>query len=144
VNPDDTLTSVLDVIIPPSEARGMPGAGSLGLAERLREAAPELSPVLDPVLDSLNERARERDGHDFASLAPDDRRELLEAVSADQPVFLPTLLFHVYQAYYAHPTVLEALGMPPRPPYPLGYEIEPDDFGLLDAVRSRKRLYREV
>ena len=57
--------------------------------------------------------------------------------------FLPVLLFQTYQGYYQIPAVLAALGLPPRPPHPKGYEIEPNDLELLEPVRAREKMYRE-
>jgi hypothetical protein len=50
------------------------------------------------------------------------------------------VVVHLYQAYYQHPKVLEALGEPPRPPFPEGYALEPTDPQLLEALRTRARL----
>jgi hypothetical protein len=40
--------------------------------------------------------------------------------------------------------VLEAIGMEARAPFPKGFEVEPGDLSLLDPVRRRGRVYREV
>ena len=144
MNEAATLRAVLDALIPPSPERGMPGAGALGLAEHLLDAVPQLAPVVDPALAELERVARDRGAADFASLSPEVRQQLLEGLSEHHPAFLAGVLFQVYQASYAHPDVLEALGMPPRPPHPLGYEVEADDLCLLEKVRGRGDLYRDV
>jgi hypothetical protein len=59
-------------------------------------------------------------------------------------VLIPAIQFHVYRFYYETPEVLEALGMPGRPPHPEGYEMEENDLGLLEAVRARKKIYRDA
>ena len=56
---------------------------------------------------------------------------------------MPTLVFHSYAAYYQHGSVVSALGLEPRAPFPGGYEVEPDDLTLLDPVRQRPKLYRD-
>ncbi len=128
------LEAVLDTLIPPCEERGMPGAGALGLAGELPRD--ELGPVIDPGLQAL--------GADFASSSLEARQARLEALSGEQPAFVPALLFHLYRCYYAQPAVLEALGMPGRPPHPEGYAMEENDLGLLAAVRARGRQYRDA
>jgi hypothetical protein len=138
------LAPVLDTLIPPDAERGMPGAGSLGIAEALCREVPELAPFVDPALAELDALARERGAADFAGLPPDARETALREVGERHPSLLPGLLFQTYQAYYAHPSVLAALGVPPRPPHPEGYEVPPNDLTLLDHVRSRPKLYREV
>ncbi len=140
---EHTLSSVLDEIIPPNGERGMPGAGALGLAENVRAAALGLAPVVDAGLAALDERARAGGADGFTALASSARVELIEQIAGDHPAFLPSLIFHTYQAYYQHPEVLEALGMEGRPPHPKGYEIEPNDLTLLENVRARRKLYRD-
>ena len=39
---------------------------------------------------------------------------------------------------------MESLGMEARPPFPKGYEVEQGDWSLLDPVRARPKMYREV
>lgn len=133
---DRRFERLLDELIPPSPERGLPGAGELGLGRSLRASVPELDPVLEAALDFL--------GDDFPDAAPEIRRQRVEALSVEQPAAVPGVLFHLYRFYYAHPRVLEALGMPPRPPYPEGYEIGPNELSLLDAVRAREKLYRDA
>ena len=118
----------------------MPSAGSLGLGSQLREEAPEIAPLIDGLLEALDEGAAARGADGFGALAPQDRVALVE----EQAAVVPAILFHLYRTYYARPEVLGALGMPPRPPYPEGYELEPGDLGLLDPVRSREKLYRDA
>ena len=139
-----TLSAVLDTLIPPSRERGLPGAGALGLAQHLRDAVPELSALVDPALAELDARARESDAAGFAALTLEARHAALCELSERQPALLPGLLFQTYRAYYSHPTVLSALGVPPRPPHPEGYEIGADDLSLLENVRSRRKLYRDA
>ncbi len=50
----------------------------------------------------------------------------------------------VLQCYYRDDRVVRALGLEPRPPFPLGHKLEAGDFGLLDAVRGRPPMWRDV
>lgn len=140
----EELSSLLDVLIPADAERGMPGAGALGLSPELCRSAPEILPLVDAGLRTLHAGARAAGAPDFASLPGTERVAAVRALSEAEPALLPALLFHLCRLYYAHPTMLAALGMPPRPPHPEGYEMEPNDLGLLDAVRARERIYREV
>ena len=136
-----TLAGVLDEIIPPSGDGRLPGAGELGLAGYVDEALrkmPDLRPMIAQGLSDLDQQARARGARDFAALPKADRLELLN----QQALVLP-LTFHTYGGYYQHPRVVAALGLEPRPPHPKGYEMEPNDLTLLDAVRRRPKLYRE-
>lgn len=146
LSPDQsaTLAEILDALIP-ARADGVPGAGALGLAASVADAVqrtPGLLPLLARGLEALRDLARQRDPRGLDALTPEQRRDLLHAAEAAVPALLPALVFHAYAAYYRHPRVLEALGLEARPPFPDGYEQEPNDLSLLDTVRRRPKLYR--
>jgi hypothetical protein len=50
----------------------------------------------------------------------------------------------VLQCYYRDDRVFRALGLELRPPYPQGRVLEQGDWSLLDAVRGRPRMWRDV
>lgn len=135
------LTAVLDTIIPPDGDGRLPGAGEIGVADTIAQRAPELAPVVVHGLALLDELAG---ACGFAELTGADRAAALNEASLQDPGFLPGLIFHTYAAYYQNGRVLEALGLEPRPPHPKGYDLEDGDFTLLDEVRRRPKLYREV
>lgn len=135
-----TLASLLDEIIPP-RADGLPGAGQLGLASYVEQAlqkAPELRPMIVQGLADLDAAAHRRHAQRFLALSQQQKVALL-----NEQGFLFPLLFHIYVGYYQNARVLTALGLDPRPPHPKGYEMRPNDLTLLDAVRGRRKLYRE-
>jgi hypothetical protein len=105
---------------------------------------PDLHATVNAGLEALAALARQRGYEDFAGVPADERAALLEALGETQPGFVPGLLFQTYTAYYQHPRVLEGLGLEPRPPFPLGYPLEPGDLSGLDAVRARGKLYRDA
>ena len=141
------LSCVLDQIIPPSAEANMPGAGEIGLVayiERELEKSPDLLPTLEAGLAAIDELARGRGAQNFATLPMPQRAELLEELTATQPGFLPSLIFHTFVGYYQNAQVVGALGIDTHPPYPNGYEVELGDLSLLDAVKSRPKMFREV
>jgi hypothetical protein len=136
-----TLTSVLDEIIPPSSDGTLPGAGQLGLASYIDAAlrkAPELRSMIAQGLAELESLAHRRNAPGFAALSKEDKLQLL-----NEQAFIFPLSFHTYAGYYQHARVREALGLEAGPPHPKGYQMEPNDLTLLDAVRRRPKLYRE-
>jgi len=140
------LARVLDAVLPPSEDGRLPGAGALGIAGAIEGAvrrSPDLGVALRAGLAALETLARHRGPGGFEALAPPEREAALRELAAEQPGFLPGLLFHAYAAYYQHPRVLEGLGLEPRPPHPKGYEMRESDLALLDAVRRRPALHRK-
>ena len=141
-----SLSCLLDLIIPPRPDGRVPGAGALGLVASIEEAirkSPDLRPAVVGGLAALAEVARERGAGEFAALCDDDRLQALNQVAASAPAFLPGLIFHTYVSYYQNGRVAEALGLEARPPHPRGYELETGDLGLLEAVRRRPKMYRQ-
>ena len=136
------LASVLDEIIPARPAADLPGAGQLDLAEPLDEAlfaAPLLRAMIVDGLSEIDAAARNRFGRGFPELAGPEKVALLH-----EQGFVMPLTLHAYIAYYQHPRVVAALGLEARPPHPQGYETTAGDLTLLDPVRARPKLYREV
>ena len=128
------LSALLDTLIPPgSGSRLMPGAGGIGIEAAVAEAIAadaQSGLAVTAALEAFRERTP-----GFASLAPPERVPFIEAFD---PSALRAALRHVYLAYYQHPTVLAALGEPPRPPFPEGFELEPTAPELLAALHSRR------
>jgi hypothetical protein len=140
------LSSVLDEIIPPRSDGKLPGAGELGLARYIAQAlrpTPDRGRAIAQGLAALDGLAGGRGGRDFAALSSPDKLEVLNEIATTDPAFLPGLIFHTYAGYYQNGRVMEALGLEPRPPHPDGYEMEPSDLTLLEAVRRRPRMYRK-
>ena len=50
----------------------------------------------------------------------------------------------VLQCYYRDDRVMRAVGIVPRAPFPQGRVLEPGDWSLLDAVRGRPRMWRDI
>jgi len=141
-----TLSGVLDEIVPPRADGKLPGAGGLGMTRALSRPLGENTDLLATTrrgLAALEADAVTRGADGFAALERTDRRAALDALATIEPGFLPGLIFHTYTAYYQDPRVVAALGLEPRPPHPLGYDLEVGDFSLLEAVRKRPKLYRD-
>ena len=141
------LSCVLDQIIPPSADTKMPGAGEIGLVEYIARAlqkAPELQPTIADGLATADGLAAGRGARGFATLEETQRPQVLEELSATHPGFLPILIFHTYVGYYQQPQIAAALGMETHPPYPKGFHMEPGDLSLLDPVKKRPKMFREV
>jgi len=133
-----TLASVLDELLPPRDEGRLSGAGALGLADGVDTAtrASPLRPAIAAALASLAAGG-------FSARSKPEKLARLQALAQEAPAVFQALLVQAYGAYYTHPSVVEALGLPPRPPFPKGYDVPPTDFSLLDPVRRRAKLYRE-
>jgi hypothetical protein len=144
---EDILCALLDEVIPPSSDGRLPGAGGLDLighVARTVQQTPMLAPVVQYGLSAIAELAGTRGPDGWAGLARAERSALLAEFAAGDQLFMPALLFLAYSGYYQHPRVVEALGLEARPPHPKGYAMEAFDTTLLDAVRRRGKIYRDV
>jgi hypothetical protein len=136
-----TLALVLDVIIPPDPARGLPGAGEVGVGaqvERALGSLPDMRAMVEQGLADVEAQSQERHGRPFAALAADERAALLA-----EHGFVFALTLQAYGGYYQQERVLSALGLEPRPPHPAGHPMAPSDLSLLDPVRARGKRWRE-
>ena len=141
------LRAVLDQIIPPSADTQMPGAGEIGLVAYIEQAlhkSPDLRPTIAAGLAAADGLAADRGARDFATLAEAQRSGVLEELATAHPGFLPSLIFHTYVGYYQHPQIAAALGIEAHPPFPAGFPMEQGDLSLLDVVKKRPKMFREV
>ena len=131
------LSAVLDTLIPPARTgKPMPGAGGIGIETAIAELVATDTQAGAAVISALEALREGSPG--FTGLAAVERTLALESQAALDPGALRALLRHVYLAYYQHPAVLVALGEPPRPPFPEGFDLEPTDPELLAALERRR------
>lgn len=139
------LACVLDELVPGTPDGRLPPAGSLALHDHLARVLagmPELRAMVVESLAALDALARRRHPGGLAGLSAGERREVLSELAASEHAVPPILAIHAYTGYYQHPEVVAALGLEPRAPHPLGYQMEPNDLSLLDPVRRRAPLFR--
>jgi Gluconate 2-dehydrogenase subunit 3 len=138
--PAATLRAWVDQLIP---ARGQrPAAGEVGAAEYVDASvfrAPRLRPALLDGIERLEAWARRHRGTAFPHLDPADQAAALRDLETAEPDLFGMVLALTYEAYYAHPRVLEVLeretgwrGFTPT----TGSPMEPFDTRLLDRVRQ--------
>jgi hypothetical protein len=87
---------------------------------------------------------REIAGGDFACLDETKAEAAAMTLLGREGPVVTALGRAVLQCYYRDDRVMRALGLEPRPPYPKGRVLEEGDWSLLDAVRGRKRMWRDV
>ena len=139
-----TLDIVLNMIVPPSADGRMPGTAEVGVPAYLLSEVPDALPELRQELEQLDLRSRERFARGFAELGKGERQALVAAMRAQAPSFMSRLAMEALACYYQHDRVLECLGRQVRPPYPKGYEVVQGDLSLLDPVRARGKIYRDL
>jgi hypothetical protein len=135
------IDALLNLVIPASVDGNLPGAGTLGLAPAVA-AALRADKLLGPLVEVGAEAARvaalSEHPEGLPAMTAPAGTELLKAQLSSHPVLIMGILRHLCPAYYQQPQVLEAIGEPPRPPFPNGYDVEPTDAELLDNLRARR------
>lgn len=133
------LQALLDLVLPPGG--NMPGAGQLGLWPEVAaglEASADLKGVVEAGLGAIRKAALARHPGGLAGLPAEAARQVIESQQTAYPALIPLICRYLYTAYYRHPRVLEALGEPPRPPFPEGFDVEAISPGLLTSLRARQ------
>lgn len=128
------LEALAGAMIPASEAHGVPGADDpeilaviAGHASGAREALARLAAGL---------------GDGPGTLGALDRAELEARLVRSGGPEAGAVYALVLMHYYRDDRVMAALGLEPRPPFPLGHRLEEADPALLDPVRARSPFWR--
>ena len=134
------LRCVAGMMIPASAKYRIPGADDDLVFADIVQSTGRDTAAIARALSDLAARA----GGCFADLDPARRDAVAEEwrAAADPDFILLQRL--VLQCYYRDDRVMRSLNMEPRPPFPLGHEVEPGDWSLLDKVRKRAPMWREV
>ena len=134
------LRALAGMIIPPSNAYGVPGADDDKIfADILRS----LERDRDDVCRALAHLAT-LSGGAFAELGPERRHEVAAKFREAGGAPLTALVRVVLLCYYRDDRVMRSLGQEPRSPFPVGHVVEQGDWSLLDPVRARPSMYRRV
>ena len=138
------LDLVLDLIVPPSAERRLPGAAELGVQAYLAAQAGDALPLIGRELDALEAQAHGQHAQGFADLPAAQRQALVDSLRAQDASFMSRLALETVTCYYQHDRVLDALGMETRAPYPEGFQVIAGDLALLAPVRRRGKVYRDA
>jgi hypothetical protein len=87
---------------------------------------------------------REMAGGDFSGLDEAKAEATAMALLGRGGSEMAALGRAVLQCYYRDDRVFVALGLEPRPPFPKGHDLQQGDWSLLDGVRDRPRMWRDV
>ena len=139
------LAEVMNRIIPAEDA--LPGAGDLGLTSQI-DAAVGNSPALKKLflegLARIEIESHKSEDREFKDLSSYEKDRLLRVVEQERPDFFQVLVQQTYRSYYTNPTIFPLIGYEGYPPQPKGYPMKPFNESLLDNVKKRGPLYRQV
>lgn len=138
------LAVVLDQIIPADESRGKPSAAQVGVLDFLIERHEGEIQDIAHQLDLLNEQSLSLHQLPYNELTRSAQDAVLEMLRSENVRFLMTLAIRTAECYYLDARVMQAIGLPARPPFPEGYTVPRGDLSLLDPVRERGEIWRRA
>ena len=151
LDPDraEALRAWVSALIP---ARGeRPAAGEIGAAEYVDATVfltPRLRGVILDGIDTIEQLAEKLAGRRFAEATPRQQTEVLQAFEVNDPLdAFPMVRDLTYEAYYAHPRVLDVLERETGWRYEVaisGGELELFDERLLDQMRAVPPRWRKA
>jgi len=130
-----SLRCLAGMMIPASAEYGVPSAADETIFADILRSFGRDEPHVLAVLQKLE---------GFADRAPAQREVVAAQLREAGGEALIGLSRVILQCYYRDDRVMRSLGLEPRPPFPQGFEVEQGDWSLLDPVRARPKLYREV
>ena len=87
---------------------------------------------------------REMAGGDFAAIDEAEAEATAMALLRREGPEITALGRAVLQCYYRDERVIRSLGLEPGAPFPKGHTVQQGDWSLLDAVRNRPPMWRDV
>jgi hypothetical protein len=136
-----TLNEILNLIIPPSKNRRMPGAANVGFLTYLQ--IENNTQWIQEGLIKIIEESHKKYENEFSALSSSIKTQLINDLKRKFRQFFNHLTILVMQCYYQHDDVLVAIGQEGRPPFPEGYHVLEGDLILLEPVYLRGKVYRE-
>jgi hypothetical protein len=138
------LSVLADMIIPASDEFGAPGAGDAAIVEAMVLDAGRRRPRLVAAISALEDMAQDGHGVCFDELSAEQRDSVVDDFRTTRQREVDMIAALTVQCYYRDDRVMQSLGMEPRPPHPLGYEVAQGDWTLLDPVRKKAAFFRNV
>ena len=134
------LRRLAGFMVPASAEYGVPGADDETI---FADIVASLGRDTSDVRKALAVLSDMTDG-DFAGLDDTEAEAKAMSLLSSEDSVMIALGRAVLQCYYRDDRVMRALGREPRAPFPQGHVLEQGEWSLLDAVRSRPRMWRDV
>lgn len=139
-----TLDVALDCIIPACPERSLPGASQVGVWAFIQRLAKDEAAGVVQDIEWLDAASEALVGESLAGLAQDRAMDCLTRLRDAHPGQLDRLARLTMSCYYQQDRVLSGIGMEPRPPFPLGHTVVAGDLSLLEPVKQRGPIFRDV
>ena len=141
---EQLLKQIAASVIPPSPERSLPGADDEEVFQRLYSNTTD---ALNSLLNAFHELLESEAGTSAASHWKAEKfndwiSNQIESWPAQSHVFFKLFFPLIIRAYYKDERVHKAYNRRPGPPFPEGYELSDEDWGLLEEVRGRPSLYK--
>jgi len=136
----ESLELLFGTVIPASDDGKFPSASDSIIFQDFLAASKRFQKLILNALDLLHEIS----GADYRELSNDAREEVTRNFYSNRSAPVSTLLSLMAQCYYRDDRVLQAIGLEPRAPHPKGFEVEQGDWNLLEPVKKRGKIYRDV
>lgn len=127
-------------MVPASAEYGVPGADDDAIFSDIVRSLGRDRGAVHEALAMLREIA----GGDFTDLDEGIAEAAAMTLLGREGPVITALGRTVLQCYYRDGRVFRSLGLELRAPYPQGRILEQGDWSLLDAVRGRPRMWRDV
>lgn len=127
-------------MVPADDGLGLPGADDEAIFADIIHSLGRDFPAVRAALAEL----RRISGGPFSDLTGPMAEEAATALLRQQGPTIAALGQVVLQCYYRDRRLFRALGREHRPPFPKGHALEQGDFGLLEAVKGRPRMWRDL
>jgi len=136
-----SLSALLDSIIPASEVLRMPSAGSIDFMAFVETRG--LLTQINELIQKINLLSLEEYETHFYLLNASQILHVIDLVKSKYFRLFHQVLTHVVTYYYQQADVLEVLGLN-QAPFPYGNSLNEGDLSLLEPVYERGKIYRET
>ena len=138
------LNALMDLMIPASRDGRMPSARALALYADTAGLCCRDAALLRDGLREIEARAQAAHGTSFAQLQVAGAMAVVDELRAQHPEFIHAFTLNTTARYLKHATVMPLIGLEPRPPWPKGHVVAEGDLSLIEMVRKRPKIYRQV
>jgi hypothetical protein len=134
------LRRLAGLMVPSSTDYGLPGGDDAAIFADIVGSLGRDQNNVRKALAMLREMA----GRSFTAIDEATAEAMAMALLSREGPEITALGRAVLQCYYRDDRVITSLGLEPRPPFPGGHTLEQGDWSLLDAVRNRPPMWRDV